>query len=431
MKEMQSSIANAQKPPQARGSKKPDGRERKSAASLLRDPRVSKPAKSLIQSEADRQSFRETREKEREAKKKRDAEALALVKKKAGLGASMGEGSSLGNLGVKDKDHAPKVEGIMVSSASESDTDDEIDQELFGKTSKDGKLPNDSRFYVPTTDSRSHIKGPVRKTRQARSAKDMRARLTPDLTTLHKTILGWDFFHGGDFPPGSARDDYSLVTNTFRTPVEYQNTFEPLLLLEAWQGLLQSREEGGFKTFEVKVANRMTVDAFLEISTSLPMVEGKELGLGEADIVLLSKSQSPSMEAQQPHCLARVYKISRKKSIMEVVYRANIRNDLVASMVPNATLFAIKISSMTPLEREYGALLGLKYFDLCDEVVRAKPSPLLEYSEKQLAPLMTNYTINTAQAKAVKSAIDNDAFTLIQGLVSLHLPRNTPRKLIL
>jgi len=84
-------------------------------------------------------------------------------------------------------------------------------------------------------------------------------------------------------------------------------------------------------------------------------------------------------------------------------------------MVPNATLYAVKISSITPLEREYGALLGLKYFDLCDEIIKAKPSPLLDYSDKQLAPFLANYNINRAQAKAVKSAVDNDAFTLIQG----------------
>jgi senataxin len=57
----------------------------------------------------------------------------------------------------------------------------------------------------------------------------------------------------------------------------------------------------------------------------------------------------------------------------------------------------------------------LQYYDLCDEIIRAKPSPLLTYTDKQTEPLMENYNLNKAQAKAVKSAIDNDAFTLIQG----------------
>lgn len=387
-------------------------RGRKPSALATRESKAAKSVKASGSSDAERALFREKREKEREAKKKRDAETLAMVKKRAGLS---GEGLGLAGIGVKGRDHAPKGRSMMVSSGSESESENELDRELFGDASRTANLPKDDRFFKPSNGLPAQIRGPIKKMRQARSAKDMRARLAPDLTALHNTILGWDFFYNGDFPPGSYRTNYSLVTSTFRTPIEYQNTFEPLLVLEAWQGFLKSKEEGNFKTFEVKVANRMNVDAFLELSTTMSMAEGKELGIGEADIVLMSKGQSPSTEAQQPHCLARVWKTTRKKAIMEITYRANVGNGLAASMVPNATLNAVKISSITPLEREYGALLGLKYFDLCNEIIRAKPSPLLDYSEKQLAPLLANYNINIAQAKAVKSAVDNDAFTLIQG----------------
>ena len=163
------------------------------------------------------------------------------------------------------------------------------------------------------------------------------------------------------------------------------------------------------------MANRLTVDSFVEVSTTISSAEGKELGISEADIILMSKAQSPTMEPQQPHCLARVYKINRKKATMDISYRVNVDNGLLGAMVPNATLYGIKILSLTPLEREYGALLGLKYMDLCEEIIKAKPSPLLDYSEKQLMSLISRYEVNIAQAKAIKSAIDNDAFTLIQG----------------
>lgn len=410
MKEMQASIAASKTPTETR--------DRNPSIMPTREKKALKGANAVVPSDADRALFREKREREREAKKKRDAETLAMVKKKAAIGISgqtLGEGSGLGSLGVKGKDHAPKASSMMLSSGSGSESDDDLDQELFGP--KPSKLPDAVREYQAARAIQAKYKGPIKKTRQVRSAKDMRARLAPDLTALHKTILSWDFFHNGDFPPGSERQDYSLVTNSFRTPTEYQCTFEPLLVLEAWQGFQKSKEEGNFKSFEIKVANRMTVDAFLEVSTTIAMAEGKELGISEADIVLISKNQSPSAEAQQPHCLARVFKISRKKSTMEITYRANVGNGLVASMVPNSTLYGVKVSSITPLEREYGALLGLKYFDLCDEVIRARPSPLLNYSERQLEPLVLNYSINIAQAKAVKSAVDNDAFTLIQGYV--------------
>lgn len=410
MKVMQASIAANKKPM--------ENRDRKPSTVPTREKKILKGAKAAVVSDADRTLFRKKREREREAKKKRDAETLAMVKKKATIGISgqtLGQLPGLGSLGVKGKDHAPKASSMMLSSGSESDSDNDLDQELFG--SKPTKLPDAVREYKAVRTVQARYRGPIKKTRQVRSAKDMRARLAPDLTALHKTILGWDFFHTGDFPPGSERQDYSLVTSSFRTPTDYQNTFEPLLVLEAWQGFLKSKEEGNLKTFEIKVANRMTVDAFLEVSTTMSMAEGKELGISEADVILMSKDPSPSAKAKQPHCLARIFKISRKKSTMEITYRANVDNGLVALMVPNSTLYGVKVSSITPLEREYGALLGLKYFDLCDEVIKARPSPLLDYSEKQLEPLVANYSINNAQAKAVRSAVDNDAFTLIQGYV--------------
>ena len=205
------------------------------------------------------------------------------------------------------------------------------------------------------------------------------------------------------------------MTNTFRNPIQYQDVFEPLLALEGWQGFLKSREEGSAKVFEIKIANRLTVDSFVEVATTMTLAEGKDLGLSEADVILISKGESPATESQQLHCLARIFKISRKKGTMDVTYRVNVGNALLPSMTPKATLHGVKILSLTPLEREYGALLGLKYFDLCDEIIKAKPSPILEYSGNQLDSLVSKYKINPAQAKAVRSAIDNDAFTLIQG----------------
>ena len=406
---------------QQRLSSKPvySGVARSTALSGLHQRKHAKDHKTEMQKQADQLSFREKREKEIQAKKKRDAEALARLKKNLPLRGvaeqTSGEGSAVGNLGVKGKDHAPKGSSMMVSSGSDTESEDELDQELFDSSSRAPKTSKAVQDYQASKLRQGKQQGPVKKTRQIRSAKDMRARLAPDLSSLHRTILGWDFFHDGAFPPNSACDDYSLVTSTFRNPVEYQNTFEPLLILEAWQGFLKSKEEGNFKNFEIRIANRLTVDSFIEVSTTMPMSEGKDLGIGEADIILMSKAKSAAADAQQPHCLARVFKINRKKNVVEISYRVNVGNGLVAAMVPNATLYGAKVLSATPLEREYGALFGLTYYDLCDEIVRAKASPLLSYSDKQIDPIVKVYKVNTAQAKAVRSALDNDAFTLIQG----------------
>ena len=386
----------------------------------IQDPKLQ------IQKQAAQIAFREKRDKENQAKKKRDAEALAKAKKNLQQGVHghvPGEGSALGKLSVTGKEHAPKGTGMMVSSGSDTESEDELDQELFGASVKAPKTSIAMQEYNASKAQQASMQVPVKKTRQARTAKDMRARLAPDLSTLHRTILSWDFFHNGDFPPNSNRDNYSLVTSSFRNPVEYQNTFEPLLILEAWQAFLKSKEEGYFKNFEIKVANRLTVDSFIEVSTTMDIADGKALGISEADIVLLSKASSPTSDPSQPHCLARVWKIKRKQKAMDILYRVGVGNALVSSLVPNSSIFGTKVASITPLEREYGALQGLKYYDLCDEIVKARASPLLKYTDKQIEPLIAVYKVNAAQAKAVKSAIDNDAFTLIQGyLKSFDIP---------
>lgn len=313
---------------------------------------------------------------------------------------------------MEGKDHAPKGSSMMVSSESDSDSQEDDYDELFGPPPK---VSDAVRDYHLSRLKAKEYQGPVKKTRQVRSAKDMRARLAPDLTALHRTILGWEYFHTGDLPPATTRHDYKQVPKQFRTPLDYESVFEPLLILEAWNGFLKSREEMNIKNFDIKVASRMTVDSFVEVSTTMPLAEGQELGMGEADVVLLSKAKSPTAEADQPHCLARVHRITRKKGAMEISYRINPGSSLTSAMVPSATIHGARILSITPLEREYGALQGLKYFDLCNEIIEAKPSPLLKYSNQQLSPLAATYKVNGAQAKAIKSAVDNDAFTLIQG----------------
>lgn len=381
-------------------------------------PAIPKPAPAQPKSGANVMSFREKREREKEAKKKRDMAELARVKKNLPVRGvaeqTVEQGSGLSGIGVKGKDHTP-AESMMVSSGSESESEseDELDKELFG--SRTSSKPEAVKAYEESKRMSLKQQGPIKKVKQVRSAKDMRARLAPDLSSLHRTILSWDFFANGDLPPNSGTTDYTLVSNSFRDPIEYQKTFEPLLILEAWQGFQSSKEEGSFKPFEVKVSTRMSVDSFVEVNTTMPALEVKDYGLGEADIVLLSKSKSPSNDSAAPHCLARVAGINKKKGTVEIAYRVVPGNPFINSLSPNVAIWGAKISSLTPLEREYGALMALQYYDLCEEIVRAKPSPLLKYSDTVLSPIADNYNLNAAQAKAIKSALDNDAFTLIQG----------------
>ncbi|KAL6710764.1 DEAD-box type RNA helicase [Coniothyrium glycines] len=346
-----------------------------------------------------------------ELQKREKEKAAAIAKAKAARNASVytaEAGSGLEGLGVLGKDQAAKGEGLMHSSDESEDSDGDIDEDLFGikkvkaNTGPRTNIINEIKVQMPT-----------KKKRVQRSIKDMRARLAPDLSSLHKTILGWNYFHDGDFPPNSRPDIYSKVLNTFRTPSDYQSTFEPLLTLEAWQGFVKAREEAQAKPYEVRITSRASVDAFQELGSTMTHAENKDVFISEGDIVLLSQSASPS--ADERTCLARVFRVKRKQQHIEVSYRVVPGHPLSGVLQPNNSVMGTKLQSITPLEREYGALKGLQYYDLCDEIIRAKPSPLLTYKDSQIQPLISTYNVNKAQAKAIKSAIDNDAFTLIQG----------------
>ncbi|KAJ5612108.1 hypothetical protein N7510_005302 [Penicillium lagena] len=363
-------------------------------------------------------SFREKREREKEAKKKRDLAELARLKKNMparGVAEQTAEqGSGLKGIGIKGKDHTIPAESMMVSSGSDTDSEseDEIDKELFGAKPK----KPDAVAEYEQSKKQSLQQQPIKKAKRHRSMKDMRARLTPDLSSLHHSILSWDFFSTGDLPPTSDRTDYSLVSNSFRSSTDYQKTFEPLLILEAWQGFQQAKEEAQFRPFEVKVMSRLTVDSWIEVSTQPLGLPPKDFSLGEGDLIMFSNSSSISPEAKVPHVLARVCGVNRKNGKLEVTYRMNpSQNKFLSTFATGATAWAVKVTSLTPVDREYGALMALQFYDLCDEIVTAKPSPILTYSDARLQPIMDNYTINRAQARAIKSAVDNDAFTLIQG----------------
>ena len=372
----------------------------------------------LSKKKDDVSAFLETRRRETAAAEARRREAGALLRGASAIGAqTKGQGSGMNGLGVKGKDHSVAQSDLMVSSESESEPEDELDMQLFGSRAKP-LLHNDSGLFkgMMKSGTKQLATGPVKKVRQIRSQKDMRARLAPDLSNLHKTILSWDFFAEDEFPPNSMKDDYTLIPNTFKTVLDYQKTFQPLLVLEGWQSFRSAKEDGNFKSFEVRVSSRLSVDNFVEISTTMSILDSKELGIGSADVILLSKAKKPQSEPDQPHCLARVKAIGKKKGQVEIVYRVNSANNtLLPILAPGSPLWGIQILSLTPLEREYGALMALPYYDLCDEIIKAKPSPLLDYTEQELSPFIQIYEINSAQAKAIKSALDNDAFTLIQG----------------
>ncbi|KAK1824757.1 DEAD-box type RNA helicase [Friedmanniomyces endolithicus] len=367
--------------------------------------------KAALKHQADGKSFLMKRKQEMEAQRKAKAEAFARQK--------LGAGSGVVGLGDMGKDHTLKGQNVMVSSGEESGGDDEDDEDdledLFGPSK--GKVRRKiERPEFETSGLKPEVrKGPTRIQRTARSLKDMRARLAPDLQSLHRIILKWDYFHEGDFPPGASEHVFQGVKNVYQDPVSYQATFEPLLTLEAWQGLVKSREESTARAYEVKVLSRGNVDGFIEISSIVSAAENKDLGLQEGDVVLLSKARKASEDASAPHCLARICKLKRQKGQVEVVYQLVPGSSLAPALTNQAAVWGLKVQSIIPLEREYGALQGLQYYDLCQPIIRAAPSKRIVAGEKAVAGMREVWGVNRAQGEAIYAVLENEGFSLIQG----------------
>lgn len=371
-----------------------------------------------LQNEQSQQQFRDRRRQAEEEKNRIKAEAIARAKALRGAGALVqGEGSGLKGIGgIVGKDHAPVRSEIMVGSSDEdSDGDDEDETNALVKTRKEKSKKVSEYEESRRRALKQQQQGPVKKTKIQRSAKDMRARVEPNMDKLYLEILNWDIFHPGDKPPSDM--ECIRIEDTFLELDRYQRTFTPLLISEVWRSLVTAKDENNFKPIEIKVLNRLSVDKFMEVSTNMPLVVNKDLKMAERDIVLLSRSPDPLNNPQEPHCLARVDRTTRKKELIEVTYKVSreIQPAFLQLLVPNGKIYALKIADMTTTQREYAALCSLEYYDLCSEVLEAKPSPIQKYGDEKVSTMLNKYNLNRGQGQAILSAYDNDGFTLIQG----------------
>ncbi|KAG6016141.1 hypothetical protein E4U54_002236 [Claviceps lovelessii] len=363
-------------------------------------------------------ALKESRKKAKAEKEMRDAETIARAKKLRGE-LVPGEGSGMQSLGIIGKDHGRSE--IMVNSSDEdSDDDSEEDSdsaEQLAILSTGGQKGLDEHEKRRQQALRDRLRRPVKKVRQQRSVKEMRARLIPPMDRLHNTILAWDIFHQGNDPPNGPAP--SAVATTYSDPRTYQSTFFPLLASEAWRSFVTAKDEITSQPFGMKVTSRASVDSYLEVSFTMPVVQNRDRGVSEGDILLVSEDENPLRSPDSRHCLARVHRKTYKKDFVEITYRVASRNNpLSLVLTPGTSVHGIKVTNMTTIEREYAALESLQYYDLMDEILKAEPSPIIRYGDERISNTMQNWTLNRGQALAVLGAHENDGFTLIQGFVS-------------
>merc|ERR1712093_40452 len=142
-----------------------------------------------------------------EERDRQKAEAIARARAIRAPATIRGEGSGLKGIGgVAGKDHAPIRSEIMVGSSDEDSDDDEDEDETNALVKRRKET---SKVVSEYEESRRRAlkqmnQGPVKKTKVQRSAKDLRARVEPNMDPLYEEILSWDIFHDSDTPPSST-----------------------------------------------------------------------------------------------------------------------------------------------------------------------------------------------------------------------------------
>jgi hypothetical protein len=205
----------------------------------------------------------------------------------------------------------PKFEGRRSASAksdastseSESDEDDEQTNEPKGLAAlanldktptikkpvhRGIKMMNDSEVGL----KRSHQDRLARTVRD--DAKRTAMRLKPDISHLHRLILAWDYdvaISGGS-PPNSKLFRPIHVADAFASYDVYRRTFESLLILEAWAGLVQSKDEPK-ESYSAKITSRQTIDDWTDMDFTLADSVSKEWFLADTDVVLLKRNDNP------------------------------------------------------------------------------------------------------------------------------------------
>ena len=204
--------------------------------------------------------------------------------------------------GNEPKNEAAGRSAVSESSdSSESGTDEENLASATGLSTL-GRFPKSPRKSTQKTKQveRRQIKTldiPVRSNpmeeRILRQKRERNAalRLRPDISNLHRALLSWDYNHVGPEPPGE-KIQLLGVPDQFESYEHYFRVFQPLLLMECWAQLVQSKEEKQ-DSYPCKVESRLFCDDWLEIDLSISESVRRDWYLAETDIVLLQQFNSP------------------------------------------------------------------------------------------------------------------------------------------
>ncbi|KAF9561362.1 hypothetical protein CPC08DRAFT_750035 [Agrocybe pediades] len=343
--------------------------------------------------------------------------------KRSSLPTPASSGSSKGVIDTRrplTKKPEPKNEAIQrqalkpqdsESSDSESeDSDTDVGTEAFKQPLKD-KSPKKpkvvERRQIKTLDIPINANPMEERLARNRRAHFSALRMRPDISSLHRIMLAWDYTQSGPVPPGKPLQTYA-IPDRFKNYEHYFHVFQPLLLMECWAQLQQSKEEKQ-DSYSFKIDSRAFVDDWLDIDISISEAVRKEWYLADTDVVLLRHP------AQNKCILALVksYRPSVRGITATVRCYTAIKND--PGLQVGSTWQISKVFSLSTLHREYAALVSLQYNDICDFILQPMLTKTTAVDRKDLKETMDNYGLNEPQASAILKSMKTEGFSLIQG----------------
>lgn len=252
--------------------------------------------------------------------------------------------------------------GEAESSSSESESDEEEGPSGLAQLSKLQKSPIKVRHHERKSAILLNKPAATSKAIKPQQAtKDVqRIRYIPDLTPLHRIILGWDYDHVGPEPLTAGGPlVLKAVPDIFSSHRHYLDIFHPLLVIEAWNSLVKSKEERQEKV-QCTVTGKMFADMWVEIDASIEQSVPKGWMLSETDIVLLEHASGKKV-------LAKVHSTRQTRQGIQSTLR-------YSSEIPNPDLErAMAIQSHWSLMRVFRSVYQLHLLHLSHKKIVACP----------------------------------------------------------
>ncbi|KAF8443044.1 SEN1 N terminal-domain-containing protein [Boletus edulis BED1] len=306
----------------------------------------------------------------------------------------------------------PKVPLAVDSSSSESESD--ADTGGAKGLAALAKLQKPSHAQKPTErrqvkmlDVTNRAKNATMERLHRRDDARRRAmRLKPDISGLHRAILSWDYDHHGPDPP--TQGTLLRVPDKFVDHHQYLSVFEPLLLLECWAQIVQSKE-GTQPSYDCKICSKQFTDDFIDLEVTISEALQKDWRLLETDIVLL---RHPSGKTS---VLAKTQSYFTNMNGTQVTLRCFIPNGADLGLQINSVWSLKKVFSLATLHREYGALVALPFYDAFQSIMQPRISAMPHLDNHDIDQAMSTYRVNEPQARAILGSLRAEGFKLIQG----------------